>query len=281
MENVNFLFFLCILFFSCETPTTNKVKTESTKVNALIDKATLNAIFEEHQATGTFVLHALKTDQSVIHNEQRATNPLIPASTYKIPHSLIALETAVLADEEETWPWDGQERSFSQWNRDHNLRSGIRYSVVWFYQEVARRVGRERMQEWLDKMEYGNRDISGPIDQFWLQGQLRISARAQVDFLKKLYQNQLPFSQGTMDIVKDIMIQEEEENYVLRAKTGWAISTDPGLGWYVGWVEEGEEVYFFALNIDILKNEDTALRQQITRAIFQQMGLLQASSKSN
>ncbi len=121
----------------------------------------------------------------------------------------------------------------------------------------------------------------GPIDQFWLSGSLRISSREQVAFLHQLRAHQLPVSERTIAIVKDILIQEETPDYVLRGKTGWAVATEPHLGCYVGWLDRADEAYIFALTMDIRPPADAALRQTIVRRVFQEMGLLEGGSRSN
>lgn len=230
--------------------------------------------FQQANVKGTFILYDLKKDQYLVYNSKRASTRIIPASTYKIFNSLVALETGVINDENEAIAWDGVKRKFPQWNRVQTMRTAIKDSVVWFYQELARRIGQERMQHYINLAGYGNRDISGGIDQFWLQGGLRISPQEQIDLLVKLYRNELPFSQRTMNIVKDILINQKTSDYILRGKTGWATDFIPQVGWYVGYLERSDNVYFFALNIDITKPEDIKARIAITKSILQDMGLI-------
>jgi beta-lactamase class D len=234
------------------------------------ERADFEKYFKAAGVSGAFVIYDAKQDKYLACNFKRLHTPFIPASTYKILNSLIALETGVIADENEIIKWDGVDRGLEAWNCDHNLRSAFKVSAVWFYQEVARRIGQERMQYFVDTTGYGNRDISGGIDMFWLTGGLRITPKEQVDFLVRLYRNDLPFTQRSIDIVKDIMIFEKKDEYVWRAKTGWANE----IGWFVGYVERGGNVYFFANNIDILKDEDREARIQISRNILHDLGLV-------
>lgn len=226
--------------------------------------------FEEERAVGTFVLYDPESNRYRIHDIDRAKEPFIPASTFKIANSLIALETGAVPDTSTVLSWDGQERSISSWNRDHSMTTAFPNSVVWFYQELARRIGEERMQDYVNRMSYGNSNIDGGIDLFWLTGNLRISAMEQVDLLVRLSKDDLPFSKSTLDAVKDIMIEERGEEYVLRAKTGWAGE----VGWYVGYIERGEQSYYFALNIDMDRMEQAASRKDIAKAIMKDLGLL-------
>ncbi|MEM1096434.1 MAG: class D beta-lactamase [Bacteroidota bacterium] len=229
--------------------------------------------FEEHGVTGTFALYDPAESQLLVHNAVRAEERYIPASTYKIPNSLIALETGVLADTMAVIAWDGQERSFDAWNRDHTLATAFEFSVVWFHQEAARRIGQERMQHAVRDAGYGNADIGGGIDVFWLTGNLRISALEQIDFLQRLHEERLPFAEETLHLVKGIMVEERGANYVLRAKTGWA--TDPhNVGWYVGYVVKHEQPYYFALNIDMTEMAQASARRDIAKAILRGLDLL-------
>lgn len=219
---------------------------------------------------GAFVLYDLQRDKYLAYNRERVQRGYIPASTFKIFNALVALETGVIHDENEVLKWDGVTRSVDAWNQDHSLRSGFKVSTVWFYQEMARRIGLERMQRYVNLAGYGNRDIRGGLDTFWLTGELRITPREQIDFLVRLHQNKLPFAQRTLAIVKDIFIFEQSEGYVLRAKTGWAGK----VGWFVGYVERGTQAYFFALNLDIAKDEDTKARIDITKNILRDLNLI-------
>jgi beta-lactamase class D len=231
--------------------------------------------FQQANVKGSFVLYDLKQDRYLVYDAKRTNTRFIPASTFKIFNSLVALETGVVKDENETIKWDGVKREFPKWNRDHTMRTAIKDSVVWFYQELARRIGPKRMQHYIDLANYGNRDISGGIDRFWLQGGLRISPREEIDLLVKLYRNELPFSKRTMEIVKDILINEKSNDYVLRGKTGWGTELTPQVGWYVGYLERGGNVpYFFAINLDITKPEDLKARIEITKSILQDLGLI-------
>lgn len=234
----------------------------------------IQKIFDEFHVKGTFLLYDLNNDTYSVYEKERVEKPFLPASTFKILNSLIALETKVIKDQCETIEWDQRTWRFDEWNQNQTLQSAFRNSVVWAYQELARRIGKKQMQYWADKADYGNKNISDQIDTFWLEGELRISARQQVEFLKKLYKNQLPFSKRNMDIVKEIMIVEQGGTYILRGKTGWASRVSPQIGWFVGWLETPNNVYFFALNIDIVNRKDVNARIDIPKEIFKHLDLI-------
>ena len=232
--------------------------------------------FQERNVKGAFLLYDADKAEFISYcPDQRCEQRFIPASTFKLLNAQIALETGVIADENEIIPWDGVERGIAAWNQDHNLRTAMQNSVVWFYQELAHRIDPERMQHYIDLVGYGNRDISGP-DPFWLEGNLRISQAEQIEFLRRLYEEDLPFSQSTMQTVKDIILLEETPAYRLSGKTGWASSVDPDVGWFVGYVEKNSNVYYFATNIDDEGSEESLgkISREITEGILAELGIL-------
>lgn len=199
--------------------------------------------FGEFDGTG-LVLDLNSSKKTVFGN--RINERLSPCSTFKILNSLIALETKVVQDENETLTWDGIIREYPFWNKDHSMRSAIKVSTVWFYQEMARRIGSKQMQQLVLQAHYGNTDTSDSLTDFWLgNGSLKISANEQIDFLTKLLRNQLPFSTHSITTVKDIMTIEKNQKYILAGKTG----SCAGVGWFVGFLEEDNTIKVFAFNI--------------------------------
>ncbi|HEV2845323.1 MAG TPA: penicillin-binding transpeptidase domain-containing protein, partial [Thermoanaerobaculia bacterium] len=187
---------------------------------------------------------------------KRCRERMPPFSTFKIPKSIIALETGVVADPDAMVRWDQKKRPAQShwpegWKRDHCLRSAFKGSAVWFFQEVAVKVGAKRMAEHLRRFRYGNQDISGGIDQFWLASSLKISADEQVEFLRALLEGRLGVSQRSRDILRDVMVYEQKPGYTIRAKTGGGpVGPGKALGWLVGYVESNDNVFIFALNTD-------------------------------
>jgi beta-lactamase class D len=264
-----FICFGCVVCFSQEVkPVSSSADSTRSAVIPLPENA-FQKVFAEFHVKGTFLLYDLNNDTYSVYDKERAEKAFLPASTFKILNSLIALETKAIKDQCETIEWDRRTWRFDEWNQDQTLQTAFRNSVVWAYQELARRIGKKQMQFWVDKADYGNRNISDEIDTFWLEGELRISAQQQVEFLKKLYKNQLPFSKRNMDIVKEIMIVEQAGTYTLRGKTGWASRVSPQIGWFVGWLETSNNVYFFALNIDIVNRKDVNSRVDIAKRVLQ------------
>lgn len=244
------------------------------------------ALFAQAGLHGTLLVYDEKGDRWLVTDEARARRAYLPCSTFKLFNALVALDTGAVRDEFETIAWDGKVRMLGdkpniEWNRDNSLASGMRYSTVWFYQEVARRAGQQQMQAWIDRVGYGNRDISGGIDMFWLSGGLRISAEQQVAFLRRLASGTLPFSPRAQEAVRRISITESQPGYELHAKAGFGndaagTASHDGLGWYVGWVEYQGRRWFFALNADMPTFADAPKRISLAKAMLAQIGAMPA-----
>ncbi|MGE7602442.1 class D beta-lactamase [Peribacillus sp. NPDC097675] len=210
---------------------------------------------------GTFLLREMKKGKTFVYNQQRANQRFAPQSTFKVPNSLIGLQVGAVEDEYDIKYWDGVEREIEAWNRDHTLGSAMRNSVVWYYQAMARDIGEEQMSKWVRNISYGNQDISGGIDQFWLSSSLEISPMEQVGFLEKLYEENLPFDKNVMKTVKRMMIQQEGETFTLYGKTGQG----SGIGWYVGFIETDNGSYSFATNIAGTSTDAKAITMDILK----------------
>ena len=234
-------------------------------------------VFEEYGVKGSFLLYDQKNDSYMAHNYARCEQGFVPASTFKIFNALVGLETEVVKDEKMVIKWDGKIRNTPAWNEDHSLRSAIKVSCVPYFQEVARRVGEENMQKYLIKASYGNQKMGAKLDNFWLEGDLRISVKEQVDFLKRFYDYDLPFSRRNIGIVKKILLVEETENYKLYAKTGWGVEQDKNIGWWVGFIETKNKVYFFATNIEgrhISDSKFQKARIEITQRFLRELKIM-------
>src|SRR3954451_16364241 len=205
-------------------------------------RADLARRFTDAGTAGTFAGYKVDDYLIIASDKERSGQPQLPASTFKIPNSLIALETGVVGDpDQDVFKWDGVTRSIEAWNRDHTMRSAIAASAVPVYQEIARRIGTERMQKYVDLFEYGNRNIGGGIDQFWLTGELRIDPIQQIDFVDRLRRGVLPLSKRSQELVRQILPVTRVGDATIHAKSGLlgAELGKPSLGWLVGWSEKG------------------------------------------
>jgi beta-lactamase class D len=193
-------------------------------------------------------------------------NRVTPASTFKIPHALAALDAGVIEGPDARLAYDGTPVGFESWRHDHTLASAMHSSVVWYFQRVATRLGAEREREYLRKFDYGNRDSSSGLTTFWLGGSLRISPDEQQVFLLKLYQDALPVSARAREIVRAILVQPEGKvvnaagahafggpwpaGTVVSAKTG-SESDESGMStrWIVGHVRRGSRSWIFVSSL--------------------------------
>jgi beta-lactamase class D len=217
---------------------------------------------------GTFVAYKVDDYLIIASDKVRSGEGRLPASTFKIANSLIALETGVVEDpDKDVFKWDGVTRSIEAWNKDHTLRSAIAVSAVPVYQEIARRIGQERMQKYVDLLDYGNRDIGGGIDQFWLTGNLRIDPIQQIDFVDRLRRGVLPVGKRSQELTRDILPVTKAGDATIRAKSGLlgAEAGKPSLGWMVGWAEKGSQQTVFAMNMDCKEQSHIAARMTVVQ----------------
>jgi beta-lactamase class D OXA-2 len=241
------------------------------------ERADWGKYFTEFNAKGTIVVADERTGTRSIsvYDEARAKQRYSPASTFKIPHTLMALDAGAVHDEFQIFRWDGVARSFAAHNQDQDLRSAMRNSTIWVYEKFAKAIGEAKgkngARDYLRKLNYGNADPTTARGNYWVDGNLAVSAYEQISFLKKLYRNEFPFRIEHQRLVKHIMIVEAGRDWILRAKTGW----EGRMGWWVGWVESPRGAVFFALNIDTPNRmEDLHKREDIVRAILRSIKAL-------
>lgn len=239
--------------------------------------------FTDDGTVGTFAAYKAYDNALILSDNVRTRNAILPASTFKIPNSIIALDTGVVADpDKDVFRWDGKTYAIKDWNRDHTLRSAIAVSAVPVYQEIARRIGAVRMQKYVDAFDYGNRNIGGGIDRFWLTGNMRISPVQQLDFIDRLRRGALPASKRAQEMTRDILTVTKIGEGIIRAKTG-LIGVDDrrvvetgqaSVGWLVGWAEKGSAQTVFALNLDIREPRHTASRMLIAQQCLGDIGAI-------
>ena len=233
----------------------------------------LAGIFTSKNLEGTVVISSLDGSKNYIYNEKRANLGLLPASTFKIANTLIALEEGAVANGQEIIKWDGKDRGVKAWNKDQNIDSAFPVSCVWFYQELANRVGLEKYRSYLKEMNYGNAKPGPEVTTFWLRGDLRISAVQQVEFIRKVYNREFKFKASSYDLLKKVMVIEQTPAYTLRAKTGWATSPPP-VGWITGYLETKGQVWIYATNIEMPRLEQAPLREKVTMEAFKAKNII-------
>lgn len=256
------IIFITTLLISCKTIVKDTEKTE------------WETYFEDEKVIGTIVIRNLENGEQWIYNEERAKTGFLPASTFKIMNSMIALETEILTTKDTIY-WNGENHRIPTWRENHVLKTAFAASCVPCYQAIAREVGVERMKKHIEANDYGQMDVQVEnLDMFWLVGKSKITAFQQVDFIEKLYKNEVKFSPKTINSVKEIMLNEKGDDFVLYGKTGWAqIETEQiNLGWFVGYLTNLKGSYAFATNIERPMSENTegfaAARKAITMKIL-------------
>ena len=238
----------------------------------------LSRHFKEANAEGCFAILDNGTGQFTVYNLPRyRDSAFLPASTFKIVNALIGLQTGVITNDSMIIKWDGVKRTFPEWNKDLTMYEAFRASAVPYFQDVARRIGKDTMQRWLDSISYGTKKITSRIDTFWLDHSLKVRPDEELGLVKRLYFGQLPFYKINQEMVKNAMVFEKNAAYTLAYKTGWGFWDSvhkKHIGWVVGWIEQDRQPNFFVLN---LESGDPAfdmpkVRMRILQRILQQLG---------
>lgn len=258
-----------------ESQDTTAHKALSQEVNDPI----LKKIVEEAPVKGAILMYDFKQKRYYSNDFDWAKQGQLPASTYKIPNSLIALETGVMANDSVLIKWDGKKKYLKVWEQDMIFRQAFHLSCVPCYQAIARKVGVNRMRALIDQLKFGQMVFdSTSIDQFWLRGKSRVTPFEQIDFLTRFYVSKLPVSSRTEKIMKRMMIRKQTKDYILRGKTGLSNEGGKYNGWFVGYVEAKQNVYFFATNLKpkpgLSPKEFIPLRIELTLQALKQKGFM-------
>lgn len=239
---------------------------------ATTERDDLETVFTDAGVEGSFVLYDTGDRSAVVVGPEGARDRESPASTFKLPNTLIALQTGAVEDVDEVVPAADEDDS----DQDMSLREALPDSNVPVYQEVARRIGSESMGTWVDRFDYGNRSVGEEeqVDTFWLEGPLEISPLEQTSFLASLARAELPVDVEHQEAVQEMTALEQGGDYSLHGKTGWATEADPEPGWWVGWVERGDDVHTFALRIEVESDEQLELHESLGRELLVELDAL-------
>jgi beta-lactamase class D len=244
---------IIVLFtlISCSPGKGGKKSPENIIVQSVVYNSDFQNIIDSADVTGSILIYDQQNNTYWSNDFARCDSGFLPASTFKIPNSIIALETGVVKNDSTLFKWNGEKRRLPAWEQDLTFADAFRVSCVPCYQEIARKIGPARMNEYLNKMKYGNMIVdSSDIDEFWLEGNSRISMNQQLDFIARFYNYQLPVSDRTRDILKRMMVIENNGKYIFSGKTGWSIRNGNNNGWFVGYLETKGTVYFIVTNIE-------------------------------
>jgi len=278
IQNILLVLSIMICLGSCTENKQPKDLTPSVKTQNEI-KPELQVILDSTQLEGSILIHSLNTNTLYSNDFNWKPEGVLPASTFKIVNSIIGLETGVIEHDSVVFHWDGESRGMEIWEQDLSLKKAFHYSCVPCYQEVALEIGAERMNSYVTKLNYGDLHIDdGSIDNFWLQGDSKITQLKQIDFLKRLYLGKLPISHRTQEIMNSLMVIEETDTYKLWGKTGWSIRGEHNNGWFVGYIKTNGDTYFFATNIEPKNSLDMSLfpslRKKVTLEAFMILGFV-------
>ena len=250
MKNL-LLFLACLHLFSCHSEKKSSSVDKSNESLERIKTPELQTILDSANVSGAILIYDEEADQYFSNDFDWAEKGQLPASTFKIPNSIIALETEIVENDSTLFKWDGNRRAFKVWEQDLIFRDAFKFSCVPCYQEIARKIGVDRMKEYLHKLNYENIQVdSTSLDNFWLTGSSRITPFQEIDFLKRLYHSKLPISKRTENLVKSIMVLEKKPDYILSGKTGWTYDSVKNNGWFVGYLEMKNKIFFFTTNIE-------------------------------
>jgi beta-lactamase class D len=244
------LFTLLSILFSCsqsvQKPKTDKNDTQRTEVV----RPDFQQILDSAIVVGSILVFDLHANTAYSNDFNRCDIGYLPASTFKIPNSIIALETDVVEDDSTLFEWKGEKRRLQVWEQDLIFMDAFQYSCVPCYQEIARKIGVERMKEYLTKLNYGNMVFdSTTIDLFWLEGESTITMNQQLEFICRFYNSELPISEKTHEIMERLLLIESNDSWTFSGKTGWSVRNGNNVGWFVGYLEKGNKVYFVVTNI--------------------------------
>ena len=277
MKKYVIFFFVLALIVTNSCKNSEALSKKPIKSEMEVTTVNYNSYLDSLQAEGIFLLYDLKSNKLLEYKGLSKDTMLIPASTFKIPNSLIGLETGIVKDELTEFKWNGTTYQNQSWNKDQNLREAFQNSTVWYFQELARKIGEKHMKKYLAQFNYGNQNIGGGIDKFWLSGDLRISPLQQLEFLKALWNEELKLSKNTNKTMKKVFVVEKKGESTLYAKTGWGFTDNTDIGWYMGVVENEKSTYLF---VHSLLSKDARLelfgeaRKSIARRILAENGIL-------
>lgn len=239
-------------------------------INLHAQEYKLAELYRSNGVNGSILIESIDGKIKYQYNVTDKEN-FIPASTFKIPNTLIILEEGLIKDQFSVIKWDGKKREYAPWNEDQTLKNAFQYSCVWCYQRYAIKVGDNKYHEYLHKFDYGNFLTGSDVTRFWLDGDLRVSVKDQINFLRKVHSEELPIQKNHIKTLKNIMLSEEHKNYKIWSKTGWSGKN----GWYIGYLVIDNQIWFFANHIEINKNSDLKLRKKLTMEAFKALNIVQ------
>jgi len=268
-----------LLFLSCQPEVKTNEKIEDILISKEIVKTEIQTILDSANVLGSVLVYDFQKESYYSNDFEWSKQGQLPASTFKITNSIIAIETGVVKNDSTIFKWNGEKRRNKNLEQDLTLKEAFHYSCVPCYQEIARDIGVEKMKEYIDLLNYGHIKVDSlTLEDFWLIGDSHINQFEQIEFLKHFYESNLPISERTETIMKHMMIQDENETYKISGKTGWSYANKLDNGWFVGYIEVNDNIYYFATNITPKQGFDIntfpAIRKNVTFETFKALGIL-------
>ncbi|KAF2338220.1 penicillin-binding transpeptidase domain-containing protein [Flavobacterium tistrianum] len=275
-----FLVLIGIILISCisNTKKTNDVLLD--KKDSVVVRQDFKKYFDSCGVKGSIVIYDNVNHKWILSDTIDANFQTLPASTFKIANLLIALETKTISSENDIVKWVGKTDTVKYGYRpeiyhDMTVKEAFEVSAGWVFVELAKKIGKKNYEKYLKLCHYGNVNLSQKDTDFWNFGDFAISPINQVEFVKKLYEEKLPFSKRNMQIVKNVMLSEKGSDYKIYSKTGWTREKGFNIGWWVGYVEKENGTYFFATRLLQNRNNNRAdfgnCRKDITKEVFKEL----------
>lgn len=278
-RSIYFALIFAMLLFGC-LETKKEERTNRFKEARQVVLEEIQEIIDSSFVKGSILVFDPQRNIYYSNDFKWANQGKLPASTFKIPNSIIALETGIIYSDSSIIKWDGEKRNLVIWEQDLSFHDAFQFSCVPCYQEIAREIGENRMRKYLAKLEYGEMVFdSNSIDWFWLVGESAISQFQQIDFLERFYNGELPIYDRTEIIMKRMMLIEKTDDYALSGKTGWSYYKNIDNGWFVGYVTKNKGIYYFATNIEPLESLNMDLfpdlRKEITMEALRRLEIIE------
>ena len=274
------LFALLSILLSCSQPVQKPNASGKDTQRIEVVRTDFQQILDSANVVGSVLVFDPQTNTTYSNDFKRCDNGYLPASTFKIPNSIIALETGVVENDSTLFKWNGEKRRLPVWEQDLIFKDAFRVSCVPCYQEIARKIGVERMKEYLAKLNYGNMVVdSATIELFWLEGESTITMNQQLDFIRRFYTSELPITGRTHSIMEKLLLIDSTDAWKLSGKTGWVTRNGNNIGWFVGYLEKGSKVYFVVTNIEPKEafNMDLfpVIRKQISLGALRKLNIIE------
>jgi beta-lactamase class D len=243
--------FICPFLLSCDKTPSHPESAPDQNDRSNLMESRMAFLMDSMELRGSVMFYRLGDEKYFGYNKNRWDSAFLPASTFKIVNTLIGLETGVLPDSSHIFKWDGAPRDMSQWDSDLSLRQALKVSCVPCFQELARNIGTDRMNQYLSKLDYGHMSVdTATIDKFWLEGNSRISSREQMNFIHHLYAEDLPVKKECIRKTKDLLFIHDNDSYKIYGKTGWSIRDGFNVGWFVGWFTSDDQTILVVSNVE-------------------------------